>query len=149
MFLAQAIGMPIMMECYVLLSIFIPWPLKPVSQIDAIGKHGESSGLEDEFLPIPIDVSGPGEGAFFKSLGHHPVAGTVKIEDLDEPAALVGEEEGGATEWIELEVIADKRGERVEAFAHVAWFEGDIDFEISVEAEHGVGFRQDCGGVRR
>ena len=135
------------MLCF--LSIFIPWPLESVAQIDAIGKHGESSGLEDEFLPVPIDVFGPGEGAFFKSLCHHPVTGAIRVEDLDETAGFVGEEEGGTTEWIELEVIADKSGEGVEAFAHVAWFDGDIDLEISIEAEHGGGFRQDCGGVRR
>ncbi len=131
------------------LSIFIPWPLEAVAQIDAIGQHGEGGGLEDEFLPVSMNVSGPGEGAFFKSLGHHPVAGAIEVEDFDEPAGFVGEEEGGTTEWIELEVIADKSGEGVEAFAHVAWFDGDIDLEMSVEAEHGVGFRQDCGGVRR
>ena len=59
-------------------------------------------------MPVSINVSGPGEGAFFKSLGHYPVTGAIEVEDLDEPAGFIGEEEGGTTEWIELEVIADK-----------------------------------------
>jgi hypothetical protein len=29
------------------------------------------------------------------------------------------------------------RGECVEALSHVAGFEGDIDFEVAVEGEHG------------
>lgn len=57
---------------------------------------------------------------------------------LDEPAGLVGEEVGGTAERIELEVVADEFGEGVEAFAHVAWLQRDIDLEASVESEHGV-----------
>ena len=35
-----------------------------------------------------------------------------------------------------LEVCAGEFGEAVEALAHVAGLEGDVDFEVAVEGEH-------------
>jgi len=77
--------------------------------------------------------------AFFKALGHEPVTGAVKVEDFNESAGFVGEEEGSAAEWIELEMVAHQDGECVEVFTHVAGFDGDMNFKITVEGKHGVG----------
>ena len=51
-------------------------------------------------------------------------------------SALVGEEERGPAERVEPEVRARDLGEPVEALAHVAGLEGDVDFEVAVEGEH-------------
>lgn len=121
------------------LSNFIPRALEAVAQVDAVGEHGQGGGFEDEFLAVAVDVPGPGEGAFFEALCHQPVSGAVEVEDFDELARLVGEEEGRAAEWIEFEMVAHEHGEGVEAFAHVAWLDGDVDLEVAVEGEHGRG----------
>jgi hypothetical protein len=42
-------------------------------------------------------------------------------------------------QWVELEVVADELGKSVEAFAHIAGLQRDIDFEACVEGDHGVG----------
>ena len=65
--------------------------------------------------------------------------GRVEVEDLDESAPLVGEEEGRAAERIESEVVAHHRGEPVEGLAHVAGFERDVDLEAAIEGEHDGG----------
>ena len=49
---------------------------------------------------------------------------------------FVGEDEEGAIERVGLETFADECMEAVEAFAHVAGFEGEVDFETAGEAEH-------------
>jgi len=118
---------------------FIPCALCSIPQVDTVGEHGQCGGFEDEFAPITLDVGGPTEGALFQALGDNPVSSAVEVEDLDKTAGLVGEEEGRAAERVELEVIADQLGEGVEAFAHVAGLQRDIDLEASVEGEHGVG----------
>jgi hypothetical protein len=46
-------------------------------------------------------------------------------------------------------VVADEFCKGVEALAHVAWFQCYVNFETSVEGEHGGGIRRVDGGVRR
>ena len=62
------------------------------------------------------------------SVGDEPISGAVEVEDFDESAGFVGEEECRAAEGVEAEVVACEGGEGVEAFPHVAWLEGDVDF---------------------
>ena len=111
--------------------------MQAVAQVDAIGEHCQRGGFDDELAAVAVDVLRPAEGAFFKAFCHEPISGSIEVEDLDESAGFVREEEGRATEWIETEVVARERSEGVEALTHVAGFERDIDLEISVEGEHG------------
>ena len=119
------------------ISKFIPGSLQAVSQVDANGEHGQCGGFDDELAAVAVDVLRPTEGAFFKPFCDEPISSSIEVEDLDESAGFVREEEGRATEGIETEVVACERGEGVEALAHVAGFERDIDFKVGVEGEHG------------
>ena len=117
--------------------MFIPRSLQPAAQVDTIGKHGQRGGLERDLFAPALDVLRPAEGALFEALGHHPVAGAIEVEDLDEVTPLVGEEESGSTARIHADGVARHGGQTIEAFAHVAGLERDIDLEVAVEAEHG------------
>ncbi len=115
------------------------------------GEHGEGGGLEDEGLAISFDVLGPTEISALKTFCNTPIASPVKVEDFDEIATLVGEEEGGSAGGVNLDGVAGDFGEAVEALAHVGGGEGDVDFEVAVEGEHGVGSGEgfDEGGEQR
>ena len=91
-------------------------------QVNAVSEHGQRGGLEHELAAVTVDVLRPAEGAFFKTFCHEPISSSIKVEDLDEAAGFVIEEEGRATEWIKTEVVACER---------------DVDFEVAVEGEHG------------
>lgn len=119
-----------------LLSYFIPWPLKAVLEVDAIGEHGKGGGLEEQSLTVGLDVFWPVENTTLKTLGDDPIARSVEIQNLDKVAPFVGEEEGGSAGGIDLDLRAGNFGETVEALAHVGGLEGDVDFEVSVESEH-------------
>jgi len=112
--------------------------LQAVAQVDAVGEHGQGSGLEDEFLTPFLDVLGPAERSALQPLCHTPIPSAVEVEDLDEAAPFVGEEEGRPAGGIDLDGVAGQFGESVEALAHVARCQGDVDFEVAVEGEHGV-----------
>ncbi len=75
----------------------------------------------------------PAVTPFFKTFGEHPQAAAVPVEDLDEIAAFVSEEEGGTTQGIGPEFVLHDDGESVEALAHVAGFGGEVDPESAVE----------------
>ncbi len=116
-----------------ILSYFIPGTLKAVLEVDAVGEHGEGSGLEDEGLAARLDVTGPAEGAPFKSFGDTPITRSVEVQDLDEVASFVGEEEGGSAGGINVHLGTGNLGESVEGLAHVGGCQGDVDLEVSVK----------------
>jgi len=105
---------------------FIPGAAGSVAQVDAVGEHGEGGGFEDELFAVAFDIFWPAVGATFEPFGDAPVAGAVEVEDFDEGAAAVGEEEGGPGERVEFEPGTGYFGEAVEGFAHVAGLEGDV-----------------------
>ncbi len=75
-----------------------------------------------------FDVLGPAEGSFFEPLGDDPVSRAIEVEDLDEVAAFVGEEEGGSAGGFDFDGIASDLGEAVEGLAHVTGVKSDVDF---------------------
>lgn len=90
------------------------------------------------FCPgVYIDVLGPAEGSLFETLGDDPVTGAIKVEDFDEVASFVGEEEGGSAGRVDFDGLACDLGEAVEGLAHVAGVQEDVDFEVPVEGKHG------------
>ncbi len=98
-------------------------------------------------MPPFFNVLGPAEGSFFESLGHDPVSGAIEVEDFDEGASFVGEEEGGSAGGFFFNGVAGDLGEAIEALAHVTRVESDIDFEVAVEGKHdglGEGFEKDA-----
>lgn len=129
-----------------LLSYFKPGALETIAQVDAVGEHGERSGFEDEGLAIAFDVLGPTEIPALKTFCDTPVSSSVKVEDFDEVATLVGEEEGGSTGGVDPDGVAGDFGEAVEGLAHVTGLKSDVDFEVAVEGEHngrsGEGFEE-------
>ena len=54
-------------------------------------------------------------------------------------SAYVAEEEKRSTDRIFAQSIMNGGMEAVEAFTHVAWFEGDKYFEAATETKHGIG----------
>ena len=60
--------------------------------------HGQGGGLEDKFTTVAVDVLRPAEASAFESFCHDPVTGGVEVEDLDEVAGFIDEEEGSAAE---------------------------------------------------
>ena len=119
-----------------LLSYFEPRALEAIAQVDAVGEHGESGGLEDEGLAITFDVLGPTEIPALKTFCNTPVSSSAKVEDFNEVATLVGEEEGGSAGGVDPDGVAGDFGEAVEGLAHVTGLKGDVDFEVAVEGEH-------------
>ena len=107
-----------------------------ILEVDAVSEHRKSSGFEDEFVSPFLDILRPAEGAFFKSLGDYPITGAVEVENFDESATPVGEEEGGSAGGGDFDRVTCQFGESVEGLTHVTGFQGDVDFEVSVEGEH-------------
>lgn len=120
---------------------FIPWSFEAIAQVDPVGEHGEGGGFEDEFFATFLDVLWPAEGSFFKPFGDDPISGAIEVEDFDEGLSAIGKKEGGSACGVGADLVAGKFGEAVEAFAHVAGVEGDVDFEVAIEGEHG-GFKR-------
>ena len=88
------------------LSYFEPGALKTVAQIDAVGEHGESGGLKDEGLAISFDVPGPTEISALQAFCDTPIASPVEVQDFDEVASFVGEEESGSAGGVNLDGVA-------------------------------------------
>jgi len=119
-----------------LLSYFKPWALETIAQVDSVGEHGESGWFKDEGLAITFDVLGPTEISALKTFCDTPVSSSVKVEDFDEVATLVGEEEGGSTGGVDSDGVAGDFGEAVEGLAHVTGLKSDVDFEVAIEGKH-------------
>lgn len=82
-----------------------------------------------------------------QSDGDDPVSRAIEVEDLNEGAAFVGEEEGGSAGGFDFDGVASDLGEAVEALAHVTGMEGDVDFKVAVEGKHNglrEGFEKDA-----
>ena len=57
---------------------------------------------------------GPGEGAFFKSLGAHPGPGAIAKEDLDPVSSSVGEDEERSAPGILGQSFGDQSVQTIE-----------------------------------
>src|SRR5690606_8888082 len=104
-----------------------PRPPAALAQVDAVGEHGEGLGRELELGPARPGGLRPGEGALFQTLGQHPEAGSVEVEDLEPVAPLVAEHEERSAAGVLLEDAFGEGVEPVEALAHVAGFEREVD----------------------
>lgn len=120
--------------------------MEAVAQVDPVGEHGKGGGLKDESLTITFDILRPAEISAFKSFCHDPVSGSIEVEDFDEVASFIGEEEGSSAGGVDLDGVAGDLGEAIEALAHVTGLEGDVDLKVPIEGEHddlGEGFEKD------
>ncbi len=79
---------------------------------------------------------GPGEGAFFKSLGAHPRPGTIAKEDLDPVSSSVGEDEERSAPGILGQSFGDQSVQTIEAFAHVAGVDGHEHPQCARKTQH-------------
>jgi len=118
------------------LGVFIPRSLASFLEVDAIGEHGQSGWFENELVSAFLNVLWPTESAFFKPFGDDPIASAIEVEDFDESAPLVGEEEGRSADGVDFDGIACQVSQSIKGFTHVAGVKGDIDFEVAVESKH-------------
>ena len=88
-----------------------------------------------------FDVLRPTENSAFQTFCDAPVARPVEVQYLDEVTSFVGEEESRSAQGIYFDDVAGDFGKTVEALAHVAGSERNVDFKVAVKSEHGLSRR--------
>ena len=106
-------------------------------EIDAIEEQLQGLWRELEFFISSIVAGRPAEGSFFEAFGGDPEAGAIEVEELESVAAFVNERKDGFFYEFLTEVLGGDLSETVEAFAHVAGLQGEVDLERGVsEVDH-------------
>jgi hypothetical protein len=117
---------------------FVPGLEAGAAEVDAVEKELEGLGLELDALLGGLAGFGPAEAAFFEAFDGDPEAGAVEVEEFDASAIFVGEDKEGVVGGLGLVVAGGEFSEAVKGFAHIAWFEGEEDFEGGgSEVDHG------------
>ena len=114
-----------------------PCPAHAVAQVDAIGEHGKRGGVEVELAVFSGGGLGPLERATLKALGVDPESGPIPVEEFEQIARAVDEDEDSTAAGIVTEAGDDLRVEPVEGLSHVAGFEGEEHAQAAGECQHG------------
>ena len=97
----------------------------------------QSLRSEFELFVAGVVAGGPAEGSFFEAFGGDPKAAAIEVEELESVAAFVDEGKDGFFDKFLAEVLRGDLGEAVEALAHVAGLEREIDLERGIgEVDH-------------
>jgi hypothetical protein len=112
-----------------LIRALIPWLEGGSAEINAVDEELQGFGVELDPALAGLAGGGPAEAAFFESFCRDPEARSVKVEELDAVAALVGEDEEGVAGGGCLKLVGSEGVEAVEGFAHIAGIEREENLE--------------------
>ena len=111
-----------------------PGAAHAVAQIDAVGEHGERGGFEAELAVFGVGGLRPAEGPALKPFCVYPETRSIPVEEFEEVARTVDEDEDRAAAGIVAEAVDDFGVESVEGLAHVAGFQREEDAQAAGES---------------
>ena len=115
----------------------IPGAAHAVPQVDAIGEHGQRGGFEAQLAVLRVAGLGPAVGSAFEPFRVYPQARSIPVEQLEQVAGSVGEDEDRTAAGIVTETVDHLGVETVEGFAHVAGFGREEDPQAARKCQHG------------